>query len=48
MQLWDIEAHPELSLKGRFQRDENGDEVWVVVAKRTWQFDGVVWHELGE
>ena len=35
MQLWDIEAHPELSLKGRFQRDENGDEVWVVVAKRT-------------
>ena len=48
MQLWDIEANPELSLKGRFQRDENGDEVWVVVAKRTWQFDGVVWHELGE
>ena len=48
MQLWDIEAHPELSLKGRFQRDENGDEVWVVVAKRIWQFDGVVWHELGE
>lgn len=32
MQLWDIETHPELSLKGRFQRDENGDEVWVVVA----------------
>ncbi len=48
MQLWDIEAYPELSIKGRFQRDENGDEVWVVVAKRTWQFDGEVWHELGD
>lgn len=48
MQLWDIEEHPELSIKGRFQRDKNGDEVWVVVAKRTWQFDGKTWIELGE
>ncbi|WP_260260656.1 DUF2169 family type VI secretion system accessory protein [Vibrio intestinalis] len=48
MQLWDIEPHPELSLKGRFQRDENGDEVWVVVAKRSWQFDGVAWQPLSD
>ncbi len=36
MQLWDIEDHPYLAVKGRFQRDEHGDEVWVVSAKRVW------------
>lgn len=48
MQLWDIEECRELSLKGRFQRDENGDEVWVVVAKRTWQLQDSNWYELEE
>ncbi|UUM32456.1 DUF2169 family type VI secretion system accessory protein [Vibrio japonicus] len=48
MQLWDIEENRELSLKGRFQRDENGDEVWVVVAKRSWQLKGSDWYELEE
>ncbi len=38
MQLWDINDHPYLSIKGRFQRDENGEEVWVVSVKRMWSF----------
>ncbi|OAJ93041.1 DUF2169 family type VI secretion system accessory protein [Vibrio bivalvicida] len=46
MQLWDIEPHSEVTLKGRFQRDEQGNEVWVVVGKRTWQLDGSGWCEL--
>ncbi len=45
MQLWDIEKHPDLSIKGRFQRDQNGDEVWVVVGKRSWRFVGSIWDE---
>lgn len=48
MQLWDIEPHSELSVKGRFQRDEHGREVWVVVGKRTWQFDGNNWSALAQ
>ncbi|MGF1751783.1 DUF2169 family type VI secretion system accessory protein [Vibrio cionasavignyae] len=45
MQLWDIESPLNLTLKGRFQRDENGDEVWVVVGKRTWKLNGSIWLE---
>lgn len=37
MQLWEIEPNPALAIKGRFQRDENGDEVWVLTAKRAWK-----------
>ncbi|MCZ8502749.1 DUF2169 domain-containing protein [Vibrio lentus] len=48
MQLWDIENHPELSIKGRFQRDHNGNEVWIVVGKRSWQLVGSVWKEQEE
>ncbi len=47
MQLWDIEPHPNLTLKGRFQRDENGHEVWVIVGKQTWKFDGLNWQNVG-
>lgn len=36
MKLWEIDSALELSIKGRFQRDENGDEVWVLTAKRAW------------
>lgn len=45
MALWDIDDNPELAIKGRFVRDENGDEVWVLVAKRAWQKMGSVWVE---
>lgn len=48
MQLWDIEPHPELSLKGRLQNDEHGRALWVVVGKREWQFDGINWNPLQE
>lgn len=43
MQLWDIEQHPTLAIKGRFQRDENGHEVWVVSVKRVWSFTQQQW-----
>ncbi len=43
MQLWDINDHPYLNIKGRFQRDENGDEVWVVSAKRMWSLTQNEW-----
>ncbi|AUI87864.1 hypothetical protein BS333_15835 [Vibrio azureus] len=48
MQLWDIEPHPQLSIKGRFQRNEHGEEVWVVVGKQTWQFNDGQWQSLAE
>ncbi|MBW3698163.1 DUF2169 domain-containing protein [Vibrio sp. T187] len=48
MQLWDIDSHPELTLKGRFQRDENGNEVWVVTGKRTWKLEVTAWVEQEE
>ncbi|MGF1806328.1 DUF2169 domain-containing protein [Aliivibrio sifiae] len=36
MQLWDIEQHDSYALKGRFQRDRQGHEVWVLSMKRAW------------
>lgn len=48
MQLWDIESNTDLSVKGRFQRDSDGNEVWVVVAKKTWQWLEGAWHPLAE
>ncbi len=36
MQLWDIEQHDSCALKGRFQRDRQGHEVWVLSMKRAW------------
>ena len=45
MQLWEIEAHPGLEIQGRFQRDENGHEVWVLVAKRAWKRINKAWVE---
>ncbi|NAX23287.1 DUF2169 family type VI secretion system accessory protein [Vibrio sp. V39_P1S14PM300] len=45
MQLWDIDEHPELEVKGRFQRDHNGHEVWVLTAKRQWRWIEKQWME---
>ncbi|PQJ84379.1 DUF2169 family type VI secretion system accessory protein [Aliivibrio sifiae] len=36
MQLWDIEQQDLYALKGRFQRDRQGHEVWVLSMKRAW------------
>ncbi|MCG9595572.1 DUF2169 domain-containing protein [Vibrio sp. Isolate25] len=46
MQLWDIEQTTDLQTKGRFQRDENGHEVWVLTAKRQWNLNEKVWQEV--
>ena len=46
MQLWDIEQATDLLVKGRFQRDENGHEVWVLTAKRQWNLNEKVWEEV--
>ncbi|NOI29632.1 DUF2169 family type VI secretion system accessory protein [Vibrio coralliilyticus] len=46
MQLWDIEQATDLLVKGRFQRDENGHEVWVLTAKRQWSLNEKVWDEV--
>ncbi|MER2494643.1 DUF2169 domain-containing protein [Vibrio neptunius] len=46
MQLWDIEQETELLVKGRFQRDQNGHEVWVIAAKRQWQLNEGSWQEV--
>ncbi|MGR5094569.1 DUF2169 family type VI secretion system accessory protein [Vibrio maritimus] len=48
MQLWDIESDQGLSLKGRFQRDADGNEVWVVAGKRSWRWIEGAWFELEE
>lgn len=45
MQLWDIDVNPELAIKGRFQRDEHGHEIWVLTAKRAWMFIEKQWVE---
>ncbi|GLT16507.1 hypothetical protein GCM10007938_02830 [Vibrio zhanjiangensis] len=45
MQLWDIEQTEGLLVKGRFQRDENGHEVWVLTAKRQWNLIDNQWVE---
>ncbi len=45
MQLWDIEENVDLAIKGCFQRDENGHEVWVLTAKRSWKYEGNSWVE---
>ena len=46
MQLWDIEQTEGVLVKGRFQRDENGHEVWVLTAKRQWNFVVNQWQEV--
>ncbi|CAM3915271.1 DUF2169 domain-containing protein [Vibrio aquimaris] len=46
MQLWDIEQTEGVLVKGRFQRDENGHEVWVLTAKRQWNFVDNQWQEV--
>ncbi|WP_299015036.1 DUF2169 domain-containing protein [uncultured Photobacterium sp.] len=48
MQLWDIDAGPNQSIKGRFQRDANGHEVWVLSLKRAWQFMEKQWVEVDD
>ncbi|MGF1696318.1 DUF2169 domain-containing protein [Vibrio lamellibrachiae] len=48
MQLWDIESTTELAIKGCFQRDEAGNEVWVVTAKRAWRWIEGQWVESGD
>lgn len=45
MQLWEIEAHPSLSIKGRFECDENGNTMWVLVAKSAWMWINKGWVE---
>lgn len=46
MQLWDIECAYPYSVKGRFQRDKNGHEVWIVCLKKAWQHIKGEWHEV--
>ncbi|MGR6837650.1 DUF2169 family type VI secretion system accessory protein [Aliivibrio wodanis] len=46
MQLWDIDPDSSHSLKGRFQRDAEGNEVWVLSMKRAWYFSDGVWLEI--
>ena len=36
MQLWDIEQSDSYALKGRFQRDSQGHETWVLSMKKAW------------
>ncbi|WP_072054256.1 DUF2169 family type VI secretion system accessory protein [Aliivibrio fischeri] len=45
MQLWDIDSESPFTLKGRFQRDSEGHEVWVLSMKRAWTFLDGSWSE---
>lgn len=38
MQLWDIEQSDSYALKGRFQRDSQGHEIWVLSMKKAWVY----------
>ncbi|MBU2896135.1 DUF2169 family type VI secretion system accessory protein [Vibrio hepatarius] len=46
MQLWDIEHTAGLLIKGRFQRDVDGHEIWVLTAKRQWDLIDKQWQEV--
>ncbi|MCK6263552.1 DUF2169 domain-containing protein [Vibrio sp. ZSDE26] len=48
MQLWDIEANDNLKIHGCFQRDKEGNEVWVVTVKRGWDWVENQWVETVE
>lgn len=43
MQLWDIEESDSYTLKGRFQRDRQGHEVWVLSMKKAWLWSEGRW-----
>ncbi len=48
MQLWTVDDNDLLAVKGRFQRDEQGHEVWILAAKRGWLWREGQWVETAE
>ncbi|MGF1742215.1 DUF2169 domain-containing protein [Vibrio profundum] len=43
MRLWDVEPSLFGNVEGRFQRDSDGNEVWVLTLKRAWVFSDQQW-----
>lgn len=45
MQVWAIDKSVDKNLSGRFQRDCEGNEVWVLTYKRVWNYVNETWVE---
>ncbi|MCL9783482.1 DUF2169 domain-containing protein [Vibrio sp. S4M6] len=45
MQLWTVDTSNYKNVQGRFQRDSEGNEVWVLTFKRAWNYVEEQWKE---
>jgi len=48
MQLWDIDTSELTNVRGKFQKDIKGKDVWTMVFKRAWVLSGDEWLEQEE